>query len=149
LNLSIERRSILLIIENHSIIPYSERKISAKGPLPYSTLNPDTNSDSPSEKSRGARLHSATVEINHNRMIGKVMNPINILYITIEDTLKVLSTIRNLNNSNAKLISYLIDCLQDRIDPIIANLLLEDHPINIIAYTPTPISNRINKKERL
>ena len=31
----------------------------------YSTLNPDTNSDSPSAKSKGARLVSAKVEVNH------------------------------------------------------------------------------------
>lgn len=44
---------------------YSARKKRAKGPPAYSTLNPDTNSDSPSVKSKGARLVSARVEINH------------------------------------------------------------------------------------
>lgn len=37
----------------------------AKGPAAYSTLKPDTNSDSPSVRSNGARLVSASVEINH------------------------------------------------------------------------------------
>lgn len=44
---------------------YSARKNRANGPPAYSTLNPDTNSDSPSVRSNGARLVSASVEINH------------------------------------------------------------------------------------
>lgn len=44
---------------------YSARKKRAKGPPAYSTLKPDTSSDSPSVKSKGARLVSAKVEINH------------------------------------------------------------------------------------
>lgn len=51
---------IEVIILKNKIIPYSPTKIKANGPLEYSVLNPDTNSDSPSEKSNGARLHSAT-----------------------------------------------------------------------------------------
>lgn len=47
------------------ILAYSARKKRAKGPPAYSTLKPDTNSDSPSVKSKGARLVSAKVEINH------------------------------------------------------------------------------------
>lgn len=44
---------------------YSARKNRANGPAAYSTLNPDTSSDSPSVKSKGARFVSASVEINH------------------------------------------------------------------------------------
>lgn len=44
---------------------YSARKNKAKGPPAYSTLNPDTSSDSPSVRSNGARLVSARVEIYH------------------------------------------------------------------------------------
>jgi len=40
------------------IIPYSQIKIKEKKPPPYSTLKPETNSDSPSEKSKGVRLLS-------------------------------------------------------------------------------------------
>lgn len=47
------------------MLAYSARKNSANGPAAYSTLNPDTSSDSPSVKSKGARLVSANVEINH------------------------------------------------------------------------------------
>ena len=41
------------------IIPYSAMKIMANNPALYSVLNPDTNSDSPSAKSKGVRLVSA------------------------------------------------------------------------------------------
>ena len=47
------------------ILEYSARKNSAKGPPAYSTLKPETSSDSPSVKSKGARLVSARVEIYH------------------------------------------------------------------------------------
>lgn len=44
---------------------YSARKKRAKGPPAYSTLKPETNSDSPSVRSNGARFVSAKVEIYH------------------------------------------------------------------------------------
>lgn len=43
----------------------------AKPAPPYSVLNPDTSSDSPSEKSKGVRLHSAIQEISHKKKIKK------------------------------------------------------------------------------
>lgn len=47
------------------MLAYSARKKRAKGPPAYSTLKPETSSDSPSVKSNGARLVSARVEIYH------------------------------------------------------------------------------------
>lgn len=47
------------------ILEYSARKNSANGPPAYSTLNPETSSDSPSVKSKGARFVSASVEMYH------------------------------------------------------------------------------------
>lgn len=47
------------------MLAYSARKNRAKGPPAYSTLNPDTSSDSPSVKSNGARFVSARVEMYH------------------------------------------------------------------------------------
>lgn len=44
---------------------YSAKKNRAKGPAAYSTLNPETSSDSPSVRSKGARLVSAKVVIYH------------------------------------------------------------------------------------
>jgi hypothetical protein len=40
------------------ISPYSTTKITENLPPKYSTLKPDTSSDSPSEKSNGDRLDS-------------------------------------------------------------------------------------------
>ena len=44
------------------ILQYSAKNIKANPPPPYSTLKPETNSDSPSEKSNGVRLVSASLE---------------------------------------------------------------------------------------
>ena len=41
---------------------YSLKKIKEKKPPPYSVLNPETNSDSPSAKSKGERFDSAIME---------------------------------------------------------------------------------------
>lgn len=45
--------------EKNTIFAYSAIKIRANFNPPYSTLNPETNSDSPSARSKGARLVSA------------------------------------------------------------------------------------------
>lgn len=51
---------------------YSARKNNAKGPPAYSTLKPETSSDSPSVRSKGARFVSASVEIYHIAARGQV-----------------------------------------------------------------------------
>jgi len=53
----------------HIILAYSAKKIKENFKPPNSTLNPETNSDSPSAKSKGARLVSTTQEIK------KIRNP--------------------------------------------------------------------------
>lgn len=55
------------------ILAYSAIKISANLPLLYSILKPDTSSDSPSAKSNGVRLVSASVVIYHLKNIGKTI----------------------------------------------------------------------------
>jgi hypothetical protein len=62
---------IILIIR---IFMYSAIKISANDPALYSTLNPDTNSDSPSAKSNGVRLVSARLVTNHIKHKGIAIN---------------------------------------------------------------------------
>lgn len=47
------------------IFAYSAKKNRANGPAAYSTLKPETSSDSPSVRSNGARFVSASVEIYH------------------------------------------------------------------------------------
>lgn len=54
------------------MLEYSARKNNAKGPPAYSTLKPETSSDSPSVRSKGARLVSANVEIYHMAASGQV-----------------------------------------------------------------------------
>jgi len=53
------------------IEPYSAKKNKAKPILAYSTLKPETNSDSASGKSKGARLVSAKILIRNIRNNGK------------------------------------------------------------------------------
>lgn len=55
------------------ILEYSARKIKANPPLLYSTLNPETNSDSPSAKSKGVRFVSANIDVNNNLNKGNLI----------------------------------------------------------------------------
>lgn len=59
------RKRIVERVFIRRMLAYSARKKRAKGPPAYSTLNPETNSDSPSVRSNGARFVSARVEIYH------------------------------------------------------------------------------------
>ena len=54
-------------MQEKSNIPYSARKIKEKYAPPYSVLKPETNSDSDSLKSKGARWVSAKVQINQGK----------------------------------------------------------------------------------
>ena len=65
---------ISLIIK---MLAYSAIKIKAKDPALYSTLNPDTNSDSPSAKSNGVRLVSAKFVTNHIKNKGLIIKIIH------------------------------------------------------------------------
>lgn len=47
------------------MLEYSAKKNRANGPPAYSTLKPDTSSDSPSVRSKGVRFVSAKVETYH------------------------------------------------------------------------------------
>lgn len=58
----------------NKILEYSAKKINAKPPLLYSTLNPETNSDSPSAKSKGVRFVSANEVQNQTSANGKDKN---------------------------------------------------------------------------
>lgn len=67
---------------------YSAKKIKANHPPMYSTLNPETNSDSPSAKSKGLRFVSAKHVIIH--IIKRVEFPQkkNMVYCDIVISLK-------------------------------------------------------------
>ena len=78
------------------ILAYSAIKISANRPLLYSTLKPETSSDSPSAKSKGVRLVSARFVINHTVTRGINMSAIHdMLYILVKSI--VISIISALN----------------------------------------------------
>ena len=66
------RNRIAVSVFINIMFAYSARKNRANGPAAYSTLNPDTSSDSPSVRSNGARLVSARVEMNHIIVRGHV-----------------------------------------------------------------------------
>lgn len=51
-------------IETNMIFIYSDMKINANEALAYSVLNPETNSLSPSVKSKGVRFVSASKQVN-------------------------------------------------------------------------------------
>ena len=56
--MTVEKKQIQIIL------PYSPKNRNAKSKDPYSILNPETNSLSPSAKSKGERFVSATIMIN-------------------------------------------------------------------------------------
>lgn len=68
----IKRRAERVFISK--MLAYSAKKKRAKGPPAYSTLKPDTSSDSPSVRSKGARFVSAKVEMYHIAARGQAGN---------------------------------------------------------------------------
>lgn len=68
---SVPRKSMVVRAFIMMMLVYSAMKNKAKGPAAYSTLKPDTSSDSPSVRSKGARFVSARVEVNHIMVKGQ------------------------------------------------------------------------------
>lgn len=116
------------------ILAYSAKNNNANNPPPYSILNPDTNSDSPSAKSKGARLVSANELENHTNILGKNNKITGKAFIAIS---KLVSNIINTGNkiTNNNLTSYEIVCAEARTAPKKAYLEFEDQPANKIEYT--------------
>jgi len=59
------KNKIVIKIDIKIILEYSAKKNKAKDMAEYSTLNPDTSSDSPSVKSKGVRFVSANADTKH------------------------------------------------------------------------------------
>ena len=118
------------IILKKKILPYFAMKIKANKPDPYSILNPETSSDSPSEKSNGVRLVSASQETNRKRQLkGRtIIRGNNLENLIISSNLSKLAYKRNVKRIRAKLISYEIVGVTPRREPSMAYLLLEAHP---------------------
>ena len=109
---------------------YSAMKNRANGPAAYSTLKPDTNSDSPSVRSKGARLVSASVEINHIMVSGhdgKISHRCSWVVISVDSVNDpfISSTERRII---AKVTSYEIVWATARRAPISAYFEFEAHP---------------------
>ena len=64
-----------MIVHISIIIPYSAIKSTANPPAEYSTLNPETNSDSASTMSNGARFVSARQIVIQDKIIGSQAKP--------------------------------------------------------------------------
>ena len=112
------------------MLAYSAKKIKANPAAPYSILNPETNSDSPSAKSKGARLVSATQVTNHIKETGNIIkaNQINSWDSLISMNLKVPTRKRGNSKIKAILTSYEIVWAIARSLPNKAYLEFEDHP---------------------
>lgn len=85
----------------NKIIEYSAKKIKANPPLLYSILNPDTNSDSPSEKSKGARFVSAKRMIIMETQI-KIFRKKKIVYFWYSKNVIILNLKINIKNLKKK-----------------------------------------------
>lgn len=130
---------------------YSARKKRAKGPAAYSTLNPDTSSDSPSVRSNGARLVSARVEIYHIAARGQVGMSSQIASCVM---LKVWSVkfperITMFSRISPRLTSYEIVWATARRAPISAYFEFEAQPEPKIEYTARLERARIKRRPKL
>lgn len=74
------RNNILIILAMSNMLMYSARNSNVNNIAEYSTLNPDTNSDSLSVKSNGVRLVSAILLIVNIINIGSNGNIYHILF---------------------------------------------------------------------
>lgn len=112
------------------MLAYSARKNSAKGPPAYSTLKPETSSDSPSVRSKGARLVSARVETNHIRNRGQrgKINQVSSCEETKEERVKPPARKTEQRTIKARVTSYEIVWATARRAPIRAYLEFEAQP---------------------
>lgn len=125
----VRRNSAAEISLTTKMLQYSAMKIRANFPPPYSTLNPDTSSDSPSAKSNGARLVSARRVTN--QAINSGGNKINLEVECLTMGVARFSErriTRLLIRSRAIAISYEIVWAILRVVPSRAYFLFEDHP---------------------
>lgn len=89
------------------MLAYSARKKRANGPPAYSTLKPETSSDSPSVKSKGARFVSASVEMYHMAASGQAGRSIHTASWVILNICKVKPPVKMImdNRINPRLTS--------------------------------------------
>lgn len=118
------------------IFAYSAMKIKANMPPLYSTLNPETSSDSPSAKSNGVRFVSAKFVMNQNINITIIISDgqDNMLVDINEMSifLWIISAQIRINDIDT---SYEIVWATPRRAPSRAYLELEHQPARNVAYT--------------
>jgi len=112
------------------MLAYSARKKRAKGPPAYSTLKPETSSDSPSVRSKGARFVSARVEMyhiaarGHVGMISQMLSCVTLKVCSVKAPVKT-TTFRRIS---PRLTSYEMVWATARRAPIRAYLEFDAHP---------------------
>lgn len=132
------------------ILAYSARKNSANGPPAYSTLNPDTSSDSPSVRSKGARFVSASVEMYHMAASGQAGSKSQIVSWVVLNICSVKPPVKIMVDSRIRprLTSYEIVWATARRAPMRAYLELDAHPDPRIEYTARLDRDRIKSIPR-
>ena len=125
-----------VIIDMNIMLVYSDIKIRANRFLEYSVLNPDTNSLSPSAKSNGVRLVSASKVVN--QINNKGAAHMNVLKALDDMIICRLNDIRKSSNEikiKAILTSYEMVCATLRKAPSSAYFEFDDHPLIMVVYT--------------
>lgn len=145
------RKIIVDSVFINKIFEYSARKKRANGPPAYSTLNPDTSSDSPSVRSKGARFVSARVETYHiaaKGQAGAISHVVSCAMLNVFRS-KPPAIIIVAKRISPRLTSYEMVWATARSAPIRAYFELEAHPEPRIEYTARLDSARINRMPRL
>lgn len=132
------------------MLAYSARKNKAKGPPAYSTLKPETSSDSPSVRSKGARLVSANVEMNHIAAKGQAGRISQVLSWTMLKVCSVKPPVKRIMHRRMRpmLTSYEMVWATARRAPIRAYFEFEAQPEPRIEYTAKLDMARINRIPR-
>lgn len=133
------------------IFEYSARKNRANGPPAYSTLNPETSSDSPSVRSNGARLVSASVDTYHiaaKGHAGAINHVASWAILNVFRSYPPAITMAD-NKINPRLTSYEMVCATARRAPIRAYFEFDAHPDPRMEYTARLDSARIKSTPRL
>lgn len=132
------------------MLAYSARKNRAKGPPAYSTLNPETNSDSPSVKSKGARFVSARVEMYHIAARGQAGRSSQMASWVVLNVCSVYPPEKIMIDKriSPRLTSYEIVWATARRAPMRAYFEFEAQPDPKIEYTARLDNARINRIPR-
>jgi len=132
------------------MLVYSAKNNRANGPAENSTLNPDTSSDSPSVKSNGVRLVSASVDVNHIMANGHDGSSSHIgSCVVVKAFMEYPPVIVAIDMMiNPSVISYEITCATARMAPISGYFEFDDHPDHRIVYVNMLDMAMINSNPR-